>query len=99
MVQLRADIIKMIQKNRRNIHNLGVRRLGLFGSCARNQATSKSDLDFIVDFKKKSFDSYMELKFFLEDLFKTHVDLVLPNTLKPRLRKSILKNVTYVQGL
>lgn len=87
--------MRKLAKNRSKIHALGVRRLGLFGSAARGDATQSSDLDFVVEFEKKSFDAYMSLKFFLEDLFKTKVDLVLTDTIKPRLRSEILKEAIY----
>jgi len=38
-----------------------------------------------------SFSGYMDLKFFLEDLFGRPVDLVLADGIKPRLRKAILQ--------
>ena len=75
-----------------------MRRLGLFGSIARGNGRQGSDLDFLVEFEKKSFDSYMGLKEFLENLFDCHVDIVLTNTIKPRLRTSILKEAIYATG-
>ncbi|MBI5428052.1 MAG: nucleotidyltransferase family protein [Nitrospinae bacterium] len=77
----------------------GVRKPGLFGSHARGQGTRKSDLDFIVEFDVKSFDAYMDLKFYLEKLFKRRVDLVLSDAIKPRLRPIILKEAVHVPGL
>ncbi|GAH59968.1 unnamed protein product [marine sediment metagenome] len=37
----------------------------------------------------------MDLKFFLEDLFKCKVDLVVIEAIKPDLKKYILENVKY----
>jgi len=76
-----------------------VRSLGLFGSAARGQATATSDLDFLVEFENPSFDTYMGLLEYLEQLFGKPVDLVLANTLKPRLRESILRETLHAQGL
>ena len=74
--------------------------LGLFGSAARNEATEASDLDFLVEFQRKSFSVYMDLKALLEGHFGRRVDLVLPGTLKPRLRDRIAKDVhDYATGL
>ena len=92
------QVIRKIQENRDRIKAYGVRRLGLFGSVVRNTAGTESDLDFLVEFEKKSFDAYMDLRAYLEGLFGARVDLVLPNTLKPRLRDSILKETRYVPG-
>lgn len=94
-----ADILELLEQHRERFRELGVRKLGLFGSVVRDEATEDSDLDFIVDFEKKSFDAYMDLKFFLEDTFGQSVDLVISDTIKPRLRDTILKESVYVQGL
>ena len=85
--------------NRERIRSFGVRRLGLFGSCARDEAGEASDLDFVVEFERKSFRAYMGLKFFLEDLFGCKVDLALKDAIKPRLREAILGEAVYAPGL
>jgi predicted nucleotidyltransferase len=56
-------------------------------------------MDFLVTLARPSFDDYMAIKFFLEDLFGRPVDLVLETDLKPRLRDSILGETIYVAGL
>ena len=89
----RNDILEKIRAHRETFKRLGVKRLALFGSYARNQAHSASDLDFLVEFEKKSFDVYFELKDFLENLFERKVDLVLPDAIKPRLKAAILNEL------
>jgi hypothetical protein len=76
-----------------------VRSLGLFGSAARGQSAPASDLDFLVEFDRNTFDAYMGLKEFLENLFDCPVDLVLAHTLKPRLRDPILRETVHAPGL
>lgn len=71
----------------------GVKSIGLFGSWARGEASATSDVDFLVDFERPSFDAYMDLKFYLEDLLQRRVDLVLRRALKPLLRDRILGEV------
>lgn len=95
----RNSILDALARNRDQIRNFGVRQLGLFGSAARGECTDVSDLDFLVEFEKPTFDAYMDLKLFLEDLFARHVDLVLAHTLKPRLRDPILREAVHVPGL
>ena len=95
----RDDILRILQENRDAIKVYGVRRLGLFGSYARGEDTETSDLDFVVEFEKKSFDAYMDLKAFLEKLFERKVDLVLTDAIKPRLRATILDEAVYGPGL
>ena len=92
------EILKIISEHRDEICRFGVRQLGLFGSAVRGEATQKSDLDFLVEFETKSFDAYMDLKFFLEDLFSCQVDLVITDAIKPRLRESILKEAVHAPG-
>jgi predicted nucleotidyltransferase len=93
-------VLSVLDEHRDELLGLGVRRLGLFGSAARNEATKASDLDFLVEFQRKSFDAYMDLKALLERIFDCKVDLVLPEALKPRLRERISKEVReYATGL
>ncbi|MEM3149982.1 MAG: hypothetical protein QXT49_03245 [Candidatus Nezhaarchaeales archaeon] len=47
----------------------------------------------------KTFDNYMELKFFLEDLLKRKVDLVTYDSLKPRIKPYVMREVEYAKGL
>ena len=77
----------------------GVRRIGLFGSFARGDAGAGSDVDVLVEFADPfvTFDRYMDLKFYLEDLFGRRVDLVIRHTLKPRLRETVEEEAVYVQ--
>jgi len=94
----REKVLEAIKAHRETIEGFGVKKLGLFGSCARGESCENSDLDFVVEFKQKSFDGYMDLKFFLEDLFQCKVDLVLKNVIKPRLKTSIIKETVYAEG-
>lgn len=73
----------------------GVRRIGLFGSSVRGDATENSDADVLVDFAVKTFDNYMGLKFFLEEQLGVKVDLVITETLKPAIQQDVLKEVRY----
>jgi len=95
----RDDVLRLLEENLDEIRGFGVRRLGLFGSSARNAATESSDLDFVVEFERKSFDAYMELKFFLEELFSCRVDLVIASAIKPGLKEIIQRETVYAQGL
>ncbi len=76
--------------------NFSVNSLGLFGSYARDEANDNSDIDILVTFNEPTFDHYMDLKFYLEDLLEKPVDVVMEKTIKPRLYNSILQNTRYV---
>ncbi len=92
------EIFDAIELHRDAIKKFGVRRLCLFGSCARGEGRESSDLDFLVELEHETFDAYMDLKEFLEDLFDTEVDLVLADAIKPRLRDTILGETIYAPG-
>jgi uncharacterized protein with HEPN domain len=89
----RNEIEKTLLQHRDTLKKYGVIRIGLFGSYAKGTAHAKSDLDFVVELGELSFSRYMDLKFFLEDLFGKKVDLVIEDSIKPRLRSSILEGV------
>lgn len=96
----RDRILETLEAHRDQLRALGLRRIGLFGSYAHGEARQGSDLDFLVEFRPgaKTFDNYMDLKALLEDLFGTPVDLVVPETLKNRLREGILRETVYAPG-
>jgi predicted nucleotidyltransferase len=93
------EILRTLSANEAKIKSFGVRSMSLFGSSVRGEDTPASDLDFVVEFEKKSFDAYMDLKLFLEELFDRPVDLVLADGIKPRLRAAILRGAIHAPGL
>lgn len=95
----RESILRKLEENLETIRGFGVRRLGIFGSYARGEQSEASDMDFLVEFEKKTFRNYMGLKFFLEKLFERPCDLVIAEAVKPRLRKPIFEGTVYAKGL
>ncbi len=91
------DILKKISDSMKNIRKYGVKRVGLFGSYAKGSQKVESDIDILVEFEKgkKTFDNYMGLKLFLEDLLNGKVDLVISEAIKPELKPHIMKSVNY----
>jgi predicted nucleotidyltransferase len=92
----RQLITQRIQAQADRLKSLGVSRLELFGSFARDEGHEQSDVDFLVDFDEVTFDRYMELKFMLEELLGHDVDLVIRRSLKPALRESVLREALRV---
>ncbi|HEY5040342.1 MAG TPA: nucleotidyltransferase family protein [bacterium] len=95
----KTRILNYLQKEKEFLRRSGVRRIGLFGSAARGENRKNSDLDFLVEMGKPTFDGYMDVKLRLEDVFHRPVDLVLSHNLKPRLRQRILAETVYAPGL
>lgn len=71
--------------------------IGIFGSYARGEERIDSDVDVLVTFQtgQKTFEHYMDCKFYLEDLFGKRVDLVIKDTIKPRFKPFILSEIVY----
>jgi predicted nucleotidyltransferase len=71
--------------------------LALFGSCARGEGDTESDIDILVEFNgRASFDQYMDLKFLLGDPLGRSVDLVTDQARWPQLRPCIEKEAIRV---
>lgn len=98
LLKSKQDIFQELQTHQKTLEDYGVKRCGLFGSFQRGEATENSDIDLLVEFKSelKTFMNFMDLCFFLEDLFGRKVDVLTPESLSPYLRDIILGEVEYV---
>ncbi len=76
----------------------GVRRLGVFGSVARGDASGGSDVDVLVAFEPgaRNFDNLFTVGEALEQVFRRRVDLVTEDSLSPYIGPHILSEVRYV---
>jgi len=94
----REAVLRLLSQHREELRRrFRVKSMALFGSVARNEAGPQSDVDILVEFEgPATFDGYMELKFYLEDLLGCRVDLVTTRALKPRLRPYVEKEAVYV---
>ncbi|MDQ1240368.1 MAG: uncharacterized protein QG577_2554 [Thermodesulfobacteriota bacterium] len=90
------EILSFLRQNKQEIgERFSVKQIGLFGSVLHGSGTHISDLDILVELIHPTFDNYMDLKFFLEDHLGRTVDLVLADSLKPRLKSIITREVAY----
>lgn len=75
----------------------GVRELGIFGSCVRNEQTESSDVDLLVSFERPvGFLTFLKLENYLTSLLGAKVDLVSRKALKPAIGRRILGEVRFV---
>jgi predicted nucleotidyltransferase len=74
-----------------------VEEIGIFGSYVRKEQKKRSDLDVLVSFSE-TIDLFMfvELENYLSDILGVKVDLVMKDSLKPRLKERILNEAVYV---
>ena len=96
-IRTKQDVLETLHERRERLRELGVRRLGLFGSFLRGEQKPASDIDLLVEFDagKKTFDGFIELAFYLEDILQHKVELVTTDSLSPYLGPHILKEVEY----
>ncbi len=90
-----------MEKLRKNMpvvkKNYGVKNLEVFGSYIRGEQKKGSDLDILVEFYQTiDLFKYMELENFLSKKLGVKVDLVMKDTLKPRIKDSILQEAVPV---
>ncbi len=88
----REEVIHILSEHRLELSEMGVRSLALFGSAARGELRPESDIDLLADLEPPyTYDRYIQVKFFLEDLLQRSVDLVMQETLKARIRPYVEK--------
>jgi uncharacterized protein len=97
-VSTKEQVVVALSRHRHDLQQFGLRSCGVFGSFARNQQQSGSDIDILVEFEpgKKTFDNFMQLAWFLEALLGRRIDLVTIESLSPHIGPHILREVEYV---
>jgi predicted nucleotidyltransferase len=96
---MKQDVVLQIlrQKNAELTRQFGVKTLSLFGSVARNEATSASDVDLLVEFNRPvGYFGLFALQDYLEKLLGCPVDLGTPDSLKPYMRDSVMGHLIRV---
>ena len=88
----------LLEPVRTRLAAAGVRRLGIFGSYARNEVRADSDVDVLVSFepKQRTFENLYQVGEALEEVFHRKVDLVTEDSLSPHIGPHILREVQYV---
>ncbi|WP_423149072.1 nucleotidyltransferase family protein [Rubrolithibacter danxiaensis] len=84
--------------NKDRIKAFGVKQLSLFGSFAAGNQKSSSDVDLLVEFEqgKKTYDNFIELSFYLEEMLNRRVELITIQSLSRRIAPHILKQAENV---
>jgi len=71
------EIISLIKAEKTFLkENFGVLNIGLFGSYAKNQQNSDSDIDFLVEFSEPRFDWIASLQIYMEKKFDKKIEIV-----------------------
>jgi len=86
-------VISRLHANNDSLKQFSVRKIGVFGSFSRDLQTPKSDIDFVVEFEQPTFDNYIALIEFLENLFEKKVDVLTPEGVASIRIKSVADNI------
>ncbi len=94
----RDEILTLLKQHKPDLTAIGVKSLAVFGSVARDEADVGSDIDILVTFRDTpvTFDAYMDLKIYLEDLLDNPVDLVIAEALHARIKPFVQQDAVYV---
>ncbi|MDO9514008.1 MAG: nucleotidyltransferase domain-containing protein [Elusimicrobiota bacterium] len=92
-------VIRELKENREVLKKYTVKKIGLFGSFVQNRQKVSSDIDFVVEFNKPSFDNLIGLIDYLEKLFGRKVDVLTSEGVKnirvKKVAEDIKRNLIY----
>lgn len=93
----RDEILSILTSHQEELEQLGVKSLDLFGSVARDEAGSDSDVDFIVEFARPvGLFQFVRVRLYLEDILERSVDLGTLKALKEHLREPVFRDAIRV---
>jgi predicted nucleotidyltransferase len=87
----RSEVLAVLAAHREELRRLRVKSISLFGSVARDEARTGSDIDLLVELERPAgFFALAEVQEYLEQRLGRSVDLVTPGGLKPQLRRQVV---------
>lgn len=93
----KQQVLAKLSAHKDGLSEFAVKALFLFGSVAREEATSDSDVDFLVEFDRPvGLFTLLGLKAYLEEILGCSVDVGTPSSLRPHLRETVLKEAIRV---
>lgn len=97
-VKTQKEIFQILFEQQNELKKYGIKKIALFGSFVRDEQTKNSDIDFLIQFSKgkKKYDNFINLAYYLEDLFGRQVDLLTEESLSPYMKPHIVKEIKYV---
>jgi len=88
--EIKKKIISVLVKH-------GIKKILVFGSYARNEATPKSDLDLIVEFPEgTSLLDHVGIEIELSEALNMKIDLLSRNGISPYIKNQVLKEAIVI---
>ncbi len=98
-MKTRDQILTFLTQNKKLFRDrYHIIRIGLFGSYARGEQTTKSDVDLLVEFEENTqelYDLKIQIKEFIKNSLDIEVDICREKYIKPRFKSFILKETVY----
>ena len=92
-----ADIKQALEQLKPELaQKFHVQTIGLFGSVVRDDFSSSSDIDIIVDFDQPIGIEFIDLALYMEQQLQKKVDLVSRKGIKDKYFKAIEREIVYV---
>ena len=92
------DVLATLRRSEAALRQRGVAHAALFGSTARGDNRTDSDIDILVEFEPQArvtvFD-YVGIKQYIASLFEIPVDVIDREALKPHLREASARDAIY----
>lgn len=94
---IKQKVLTLLKEHLNEIKQFKIQKISIFGSVARDDETTQSDIDILIKFKgPATYDMYMNLKFYLEDLLGRNVDLVTEDAIRPEIKQYVEKDLIHV---
>ncbi len=90
----RDVVLRALAESSDELRRRSVRRVAVFGSVVRGEATESSDIDILVEFEPDApvgLFEFVRLRRYLSELLGREVDLATPASLHPALKDEILR--------
>lgn len=98
-MKTKEDIFRKLATLQADLDELGIVRIGLFGSFARGKPRADSDIDLLVEFiNTPGLFQMAELHLQLEKGLGRRVDIATREMLSPQLKEQVLDEVVYDEG-
>ncbi len=94
----RSDLLAFLRSQSDVLKNkFGIKKIALFGSYARNEASDNSDIDIaILEIEEKDYFKRVAAKYYLENMLKRKVDIGYFDSIRPVIRNQIKKEMIRV---
>ena len=94
------QILNYLSANKQTIsRKYRLKKMGIFGSYARNEQTHNSDIDLLIEFEENTSDLTTKKDFLrkeMQSVFNIPVDICREKYIKPIFRQQILTDAIYV---